>query len=157
MKKSPFRADCFSSVNYLSNPSPCGSFMKAIASIHGPCGVTWDSSRTVLVIKLRRTSALSLQGSFRSSLSAYVSCNAMICVLVYACACITLCVRVTHCAQTVTDTEATLHIHWSKFSLASTMHINFAHALLLALITLSAVTTTYGKSSVVCPRTFIRN
>ena len=26
-----------------------------------PCGVTWDSSRTVVVIKLRRTSALMLK------------------------------------------------------------------------------------------------
>ena len=26
-----------------------------------PCGVTWDSSRTVVVIKLRRTSALPLR------------------------------------------------------------------------------------------------
>ena len=26
-----------------------------------PCGVTWDSSRTVVVIKLRRTSALLLK------------------------------------------------------------------------------------------------
>ena len=30
-----------------------------------PCGVTWDSSRTVVVIKLRRTSALSQLATFR--------------------------------------------------------------------------------------------
>ena len=33
-----------------------------------PCGVTWDSSRTVVVIKLRRTSALRLSPSLASAL-----------------------------------------------------------------------------------------
>ena len=33
-----------------------------------PCGVTWDSSRTVVVIKLRRTSALLLSGNSQQNL-----------------------------------------------------------------------------------------
>ena len=33
-----------------------------------PCGVTWDSSRTVVVIKLRRTSALSVSGRLNYSI-----------------------------------------------------------------------------------------
>ena len=47
-----------------------------------PCGVTWDSSRTVVVIKLRRTSALRpavLYAKYAESLSLYIAYFAFIC------------------------------------------------------------------------------